>query len=147
MWRAKLQSGEDDVQKQLKKLKKRLEKEKEARKEAERKAFEVQQQLNSAFSEVEDTNLQLVNSAIETVKRDNDILKSHYSNAMANGDYDRAAEIQETMSANSAKLLQLENGKQAMQNAPKTPKQIASDPVEQFASQLSNLGSEPASGL
>lgn len=132
------ENDEDDVQKQLKKLKKKLEREKQARKEAEERALQAQQQLNSAYNEVEDTNLQLVNSAIDTVKRDNDILKSHYANAMASGDYERAAEIQETMSANSAKLLQLENGKQAMQSKPK----VLADPVEQFASQLSSRSAE-----
>lgn len=127
----------NDVEKQLKKLKKKLEKEQKARQEAEERALQAQQQLNSAYSEVEDTNLQLVDSAIETVKRDNDILKAHYANCMASGDYEKAAEIQETMASNSAKLLQLENGKQAMKNKPKNPAPMASDPVEQFASQLS----------
>jgi hypothetical protein len=43
------------------------------------------------------------------------------------------------MSANEAKLLQLENGKQAMENAPRQPEpQMAPlDPVEDFASRLS----------
>lgn len=132
----------DDTEKQLRKLKKKLEKEQKARKEAEERALQAQQQLHSAFNEVEDTNLQLVESAIETVKRDNDILKAHYANCMASGDYEKAAEIQETMSANSAKLLQLENGKQAMKNKPKTPAPSSSDPVEQFASQLSPRSAE-----
>ena len=129
----------DDVQKQLKKLQKKLEKEKEARKEAEERARQAQNQLQNAYGEVEDTNLQLVNSAIETVRRDNEILKSHYKEAMSVGDYDRAAELQETMSGNQAKLLQLENGKTAMQAK---PRQMNSDPVEQFASQLSQRSAE-----
>lgn len=133
---------EEDVEAQLKKLKTRLEKERQARKEAEERARLAQQQLQSAYSEVEDTNLQLVNSAIDTIKRDNDILKSHYSAAMSAGDYDKAAEIQESLAANSAKLLQLENGKQAMENKPKTSPQVSSDPVEQFASQLSPRSAE-----
>jgi hypothetical protein len=129
----------DDVQKQLKKLQQKLEKEKEARKEAEERARQAQNQLQNAYGEVEDTNLQLVNSAIETVRRDNEILKSHYKEAMSVGDYDRAAELQETMSGNQAKLLQLENGKTAMQTK---PRQMNSDPVEQFASQLSQRSAE-----
>lgn len=133
---------DNDVEKQLAKLKKKLEAEQKARREAEERALQAQQKLNSAYSEVEDTNLQLINSAIETVKRDNDILKSHYASSMAAGDYDKAAEIQETMSANAAKLLQLENGKQAMESKPKNQATFNNDPVEQFASQLSQRSAE-----
>lgn len=136
------EDGEEDVEAQLKSLKTRLEKERQARKEAEERARQAQQKLHSAYNEVEDTNLQLINSAIDTVKRDNDILKSHYSAAMSAGDYEKAAEIQETMSLNSAKLLQLENGRHAMENKPKTAPQVSSDPVEQFASQLSPRSAE-----
>jgi hypothetical protein len=136
------EDGEEDVESQLKSLKNRLEKERQARKEAEDRARQAQQKLHNAYNEVEDTNLQLVNSAIDTVKRDNDILKSHYAAAMAAGDYEKSAEIQETLAANSAKLLQLENGRHAMENKPKTAPQVSSDPVEQFASQLSSRSAE-----
>ena len=127
----------DDVESQLKKLKKKLEDEQRARREAEERALRAQQQAYSAYNEVEDTNLHLVTTAIETVKRDNDILKAQYSEAMSAGDYDRAAELQESMASNVAKLQQLESGKLAMQTRPKVAPPVASDPVEQFASQLS----------
>jgi hypothetical protein len=54
-------------------------------------------------------------------------------------DFARATEIQSEMSANSAKLLQLENGRQAMENAPRQPEpqMPPTDPVEDFASRLS----------
>lgn len=136
------EDNEDDVETKLKKLQSRLEKERQARKDAEERALLAQQKLHSAYNEVEDTNLHLVTSAIDTIKRDNDILKSSYASAMAAGDYDKAAEVQEIMSVNSAKLLQLENGRQAMQSRPKTAPPVASDPVEQFASQLSPRSAE-----
>lgn len=102
-------------------LKAQLEAERQARAEAETLARRAAQQANAAFGEVEDTNLQLVNTAIDTVKRDNDILTSNYAEAMSMGDYERAAKIQATMASNSAKLLQLENGLREMQNAPRRP--------------------------
>jgi hypothetical protein len=135
-------SDEDDVQKQLKKLKKKLEEEQRARKDAEERALRAQQQAYSAYNEVEDTNLHLVSTAIETVKRDNDILKAQYSEAMSSGEFDRAAEIQESMASNVAKLQQLESGRAAMQTRPKVAPPVASDPVEQFASQLSPRSAE-----
>jgi hypothetical protein len=63
---------------------------------------------------------------------------------MASQDFDRAAEIQDAMSLNNAKLLQLENGRVALEqrvhearNAPRVAPAQNSDPVEAVASQLS----------
>ena len=134
---------EDDVQVQLKKLQQKLDEERQARREAERRARDAADQANKAYSEVEDTNLQLVVNAIDTVRRENEILKSHYKEAMSVGDYDRAAEIQESMGSNSAKLLQLENGKAAMEAKPRQQQVPSySDPVEGFASRLSPRSAE-----
>lgn len=122
-------------------LRRQLEAERRLRAEAERRANEAAQQAHSARGEVEDSNLQLINNAIGTLRRENDILKANYRAALASGDFDSAAEIQEGMASNAAKLLQLENGKASMEAAPKReapqPYRPASDPVEAFASQLS----------
>jgi hypothetical protein len=59
---------------------------------------------------------------------------------MSVGDYTKAAEIQETMGMNSAKLMELERGRAHMENAPKVvaPEPVRrADPVEDLASQLS----------
>jgi hypothetical protein len=59
---------------------------------------------------------------------------------MASGDYDRAAEIQQRMSDNAARLLQLENGKDALEKQTRQApvyQQQPIDPVEALASQLS----------
>ena len=134
---------DDDVQSQLKQLQQNLETERRARKEAEVRARDAAQHANKAYSEVEDTNFQLVVNAIDTVRRENDILRSHYKEAMSVGDYDRVAEIQESMGSNSAKLLQLENGKAAMEARPRQQQvPTYADPVEDFASRLSNRSAE-----
>lgn len=134
---------EDDVQSQLQKLQQTLESERQARREAEMRARQAAEQANKAYSEVEDTNLQLVVNAIDTVRRENEILKSHYKEAMSVGDYDRAAEIQESMGANSARLLQLENGRTAMESRPRQPAiPTYTDPVDAFASKLSPRSAE-----
>jgi hypothetical protein len=118
-------------------LKKRLEEERQLRVEAEKRAREYAERETSARNEVQDSNLTLVTNAIETVKQNNSILKANYKEAMSIGDFDKAAEIQEALSSNSAKLLQLEQGKQALENMPKHQSQMPSDPVEALASQLS----------
>lgn len=113
--------------------------ERQARLEAEKRANEALITAHKASSEVDDTNLQLVTSAIDTVRRENDILKANYRAAMSNADYDKAAEYQEAMSHNAAKLLQLETGKTALENKPRNdvPTQQNLDPVESVASRLS----------
>lgn len=112
---------EVDPAKALEKLRKKLKKEKERAEQAERQARDAVARAQSASHEVEDTHVHLVKNAIETVKRDQDILKMNYRDAMANGDYDAVANIQESISMNSAKLLQLENGFNEMKNRPAPP--------------------------
>jgi hypothetical protein len=123
-------------------LKKRFEEERLARIEAERRADAASRAANEARGQVDEGNLQLVTSAIDTLKREGDILKANLRAAMASGDYAAAADAQEAMADTKAKLLQLENGRAALQEQAKNPRmhpqQIpAYDPVETLASQLS----------
>lgn len=121
-------------------LRRQLDAERAARAEAERRANEAAQQAYQAKNEVEDTNLHLINNAISTVKTNNDILKAQYREALSLGDYEKAAEINESMSENHSKLRDLQMGREALENRTKSPppppKPIVSDPVEALASQL-----------
>lgn len=120
-------------------LRRQLDAERAARKDAEQRAHQASRETFKARNEADETNLQLVVSAIETVSRDIDLLKQAHTFALQSGDFARATEIQQEMSSNSAKLLQLENGRKAMESAPRPvePTLPAADPVEAFASQLS----------
>lgn len=118
-------------------LKKRLEDEKKAREEAERRAYEAQAQAQRAQRDVQDGDYQLILSAIDTTKRNADILKNGYAEALSVGDYRKAADFQEAIALNANKLSTLENGKNALEAKLKQPVQPAqNDPVEQFAAQL-----------
>lgn len=122
-------------------LKERLESEKRARYEAEQRAHQAQEQVQRASLEVQNSDLQLINGAIDKLQRESDYMKAGYRDAMQAGDYDRAAEIQQYMSATAAKLLQLENGKVSLEGRlaqpvkPIEPPRM--DPVEEVAAQLS----------
>lgn len=120
-------------------LKRSLEEQKKARFDAERRAAEEAARARAAVSEVDDTNMHLVNSALETVARDGDLLKQRWREAMTASDLDKAAEIQAAMADNSVRRQQLENGKAAMEQKAKQPVVPVShgDPVEDFAAQLS----------
>lgn len=118
-------------------LKKRLEDEKKAREEAERRAYEAQAQAQRAQRDVQDGDYQLILSAIDTTKRNADILKNGYAEALSVGDYRKAADFQEAIALNANKLSTLENGKSALEARLKQPVQpVQNDPVEQFAAQL-----------
>ena len=122
----------------LQMLRDQLEKERAARIEADKRAQQAMATASHAKNEVQDSNLHLVTNAIETIKQSTEMLKNHYREAMSVNDYDRAAEVQQAMATNAAKMLQLEQGKQALESQPKSvPQQYQStDPVEALAAQL-----------
>lgn len=122
----------------IKELRAQLETERAARRDAERRAHEAVQQAHAARNDKEDTDIQLVANAIDTLERDTELLKQSLQYAMQTGDHARQVDIQESISDNKAKLLQLNNGLEAMKAKPKAPPPPAhSDPVEAFASRLS----------
>jgi phage I-like protein len=126
-----------DIQESISELKRQINAEREARVAAERRA-------HAASNEKDETEIQLVSSAIDNIVRDTEILKSNYQIAMQNQDFSGAADIQQLMGEKSAQLLQLQNGLKAMTSKPKEPEPqyVPTDPVEAFASRLSATSAE-----
>ena len=118
-------------------LKAQLEEEKQKRFAAESAAHEAARVAQQAKVEVADNEMHLINNAIEAVKRNADLLKREYAEALSTGAYDRAAEMQELIATNSYKLSKLVDGKEALQSRPAPTGPAINDPVEQVASQLS----------
>jgi len=102
----------------IEELKNKLKEEQKAREKAERLAREAQTHVAKAYTEVDDTNKQLVHTAIENLERDMDVMTTSYAEAMSSGEYERAAKIQRAMTANETKLEQLKYGYAEMQKAP-----------------------------
>ena len=109
-------SDDTDPVKAIETLKKKLKMEQEARQEAEQRAQKAAFQAQKASYEVEDTQMHLVANAIETIKRDNEILTANYAESMRNGNFEDAARIQMALSQNSSNLKQLEDGHVRMQD-------------------------------
>jgi hypothetical protein len=120
----------------LQKLKKQLEDERTARIDAERRAAESAEAERQALTKNQGTELDLVTNAITTVTQANDQLEEKYAAALQAQDFAGAAKINREMTANSAKLMQLEVGKQRLESAPKPVARVQQDAVEQFASRL-----------
>ena len=137
---APVEAKASDADKAIADLRKQLETERTARYEAENRARQSSNTAAKAETDVHQANLHLVNGAIESMTRETDILKANLANAMANGDHSEAANIQYAMSETASKLSQLRLGKESLENQPKRqvqPMERHSDPVEEFASQLS----------
>jgi hypothetical protein len=129
--------NEIPFEKGIEALKAQLEEEKQKRFAAESAAHEAAIVAQQAKVEVADNEMHLINNAIEAVKRNADLLKREYAEALSTGAYDRAAEMQEMIASNSYKLSKLVDGKDALQNRPTPAAPTINDPVEQVASQLS----------
>jgi hypothetical protein len=132
-------AAEDQEPEYILTLREQLEAERAGRAAAEKKLHQAAREVHIARNEVDETNLQLVVNAIDTVSRDIELLSQAHTQAMQNGDFDRATKIQREMASNEAKLLQLNNGREAMESAPRQPEpqMPPADPVEAFAAQLS----------
>ena len=127
-------------------LKRQIENERRARLDAERKAAAAEQQAASSAAEVDDTNLHLVESAIDTVNQRLNVLKNEYAEALRLGDTRAAADINDDIIDRRSELTQLERGREQMKEAklrqPVTPQPrsgtvAAEDMVEQLASNVS----------
>jgi hypothetical protein len=128
----------DDPEKALKKLQKKLEQEQKAREEAEKMARQAAEQARQATIEAQDSRIHLVNGAMETLRRDEEILTAHLKQAMEVGDYDKAAEIQKTIAVNANKMVELERGYDELRKAappppvqPNAPREITVDDIIQ----------------
>lgn len=123
----------------IQELKQKLELERQARIEAENRERQAATQAHRMRTEVVDNQRQLVSNTLEFAKQERAGLKSAYSQALAVGDFDAASEINDRIADLAAKILDLENGKAAMDQQaqqvpqPQTPQ---GDMVEAFAARL-----------
>ena len=120
-------------------LKQQLEAEKAGRAEDQRRAEVASRETVAAKTEVQQTNIQLVEQAIREVKANLDNAEAMYADAMAAGDFVGGAKIQRQMAADAAKQLTLENGLEGLKNAPPPRAAPPTDPVEAFVATLTPL--------
>jgi hypothetical protein len=140
----------DDLKKQYLRQKQLAEAERDARKKAEEYARHQVQQAQYASNQVQDSNLKIIENAIQTTESNATHAERAYAEAMAAGDYAGAAKAQRALAQAESHLLQLENGRQRLQEQlqeisegavqqPRIPSfepQIPNDPVEMYAARL-----------
>lgn len=127
-------------------LKANLEREKQARVDAERARAEAEARATASAKEVQDGQLQVVTSAIDQVKQKLELARSQYRDARASGDIEAEIKAQEEISRSNTYLVQLEQGKKALETRP--PPVVAvpksNDPVENLARGMERDGASRA---
>lgn len=142
----------EDMRRQYENQKRIAEAEREARRQAEMFARRQAQEVGYARNEVQDSNLRIILNAIEANQQAAEMVEHQLAEALASGDYNVVAKAQRQLAQYEAELLQLNNGKNQLEEMlqaqtaegavyePQIPSfepQIPQDPVEQYASQLS----------
>jgi len=120
-------------------LKAQLEDERRAREAAERRAKEAMEQASAAKNDAADSNMKMIDNALETLKRNQEILKQNLRDAVAMGDADAQADIMMSLNKTDRQLDEVQKGKQQYEA---TVKRSAADPVEALASQLTPRSAE-----
>lgn len=139
----------NEMRAQYEEQKKRLEMERRAREQAEQYAYQQARQAHSARAEAEDSNLRTILNAIAADEQVAANAERVYADAVATGDSALAAKAQREMARVEARLLQLDNGRRALEERlqttegrvgePEMPRFAPpppSDPVERYAAQL-----------
>lgn len=109
----------EELKSKLKDTKQKYNQEKKARQEAETAAQQAAQQAYRASAEVEENQIHIVSGALETLRREQEMLKNTMKEVMAVGDFDRAVELQEVFQSNINKINRLEDGLTEMKNNPR----------------------------
>ena len=107
---AKSAPSPDDTEIALNQLRQQLDAERLARYQAEQHALAASQAAQKATSKKADTEVQMVKSAIKTLKRDNKMLRDAYQQALQVGDANEASKINEKMMELKGNLRDLEKG-------------------------------------
>lgn len=121
----------------LEELKAQLKRAEEARIDAERRAQEAMERANQHAGDNRETQLQLLSTAIEDLKRHQAVLRQQKVEALAMGDYEKVADLDEQIfeAKNNAKII--ESHKAEMEAQPVQRYQAPPvDPVEATISQL-----------
>lgn len=130
-----------EVDEGVEELRARLTQEENRRIAAEARENKLKLDLHAKSGEVAQTNVQIVESAIDIQRRAKEQAKEAYRQARALGDVEAEIEATEAMQDANTKLNQLELGLQAMKEAPAAAAPARSgDPVEDLARTMETAG-------
>lgn len=122
-------------------LRRELEAEKAARVRAEQQAQQARDQVKVATHEKADSDIRMLDNAIETETRNKEILKQNLRDAVANGDTDMQADILMAINQTDRNINDISRGKQQYEAQLRAVPQVT-DKVEALAAQLQPKSAE-----
>jgi hypothetical protein len=111
----KQDDGVDLLRRQLGEKQREADENRRQRIEAEQNAHRAQQDVKTYQVQAQDNQLTAFVNAIASFERDAEMLERDYANTLAEGDYSRAAKIQRQMAQTESRLMQLAQGKEAVE--------------------------------
>lgn len=138
-------SGGPDVSPEegIEQLKAKLRASEAARLEAENRARQAATLVDQEARRADSSDLQVIEGAINAIQQNNAVLVANKRALMAQGKWDAVCDIDLKIADNAAKLLRLEEGKQALEPTVRNPQprhpqqqQQQTDLVEQYAAGL-----------
>jgi hypothetical protein len=111
----KKDEGVELLRRQLNEKQREVEENRRQKTEMEQFAFKAAQEIKNYQVQAQDSQLIAFTNAIATFERDAEMLERDYANTLAEGDYSKAAKLQRHMSQVESKLIQLAQGREAIQ--------------------------------
>lgn len=111
----KKDDGVDLLRRQLSEKQREADENRRQRIEAEQNARKAQQEIKTYQVQAQDNQLTAFVNAIASFERDAEMLERDYAATLAEGDYSRAAKIQRHMAQTESRLMQLAQGKEAVE--------------------------------
>jgi len=111
--------------------------------EAERVAHERAAEVKNYQVQAEDNKLTAFVNAIASFERDAEMLERDYANTLAEGDYNKAAKLQRQMSQVESRLIQLQQGREALQEKLQYEKQVLENQRRQPQPQIEQQPVDP----
>jgi len=120
----KQDDGVELLKRQLSEKQREAEEIRRQKTQLEQYAYKAAQEVKSYQVQSQDNQLIAFTNAIASFERDAEMLERDYANTLAEGDYNRAAKIQRQMSQIESKLIQLAQGREAVQEKLEYERQV-----------------------
>lgn len=115
-------NNDDSERVAIEKLQAQLKEAEQKRIEAEHRAFEAQKGAEKAHDVTHSARIDLISSAIYSKNQERAALKAEYRKALEEGDYNAAAEVNDQIASIAAELMQLNEGKRALEESRQAPR-------------------------
>jgi len=135
--------GVELLRRQLEEKKREADEAKRLKIEAEKIARQREFEAKSYQVQAQDNNLTAFNNAIASFERDAEMLERDYASVLSEGDYQKAAKLQRQMAQVESKLVQLAQGREALEEKLKFEREALDQQRKNPQPQYQEMDSDP----